>query len=374
MSIINYQIIRASDYAEIKLSGVFGNGEGQISAKQFMSDFENMAKIYGTVKINMNSAGGSVQEGMEMYNAIKKSNAVVETYCSGIVASMASAVFMAGSKRTMAVGSRMMIHQANVMGLSGNAEDLKDAAQALEGINADLKAIYISATGQSDKTVSGWMARGKNTWFNATECKKLNLCDGIDEHNKMGISIAFEPDAYKMVAEFNQLLIPKIPEMDKKLITVALALSEAATDAEIMAGIQNLKNKMTAVEAENATLKANAALVQKSRVTALVEDAVTAGKITAEQKGTFETLAIADFDATKKAIEGIKTSHAAAQPSMTAMVQAAQMAGMKFATGEKTYSQLAKENPEALETMHKHDFEKFSALYKAEYGVTPEKY
>ncbi len=369
----NYHIIQASDYAEINISGMIGVGEGLVSAKQFMDDFDKMASIYGLVKIKMNSAGGSVQEGMQMYNAIKKSSARVETYCSGIVASMASVVFSAGAIRTMAVGSRMMIHQASVEGANGNASDLRDLAKAIDGVNEDMKAIYIAASGQPEKVVNSWMERGKNTWFNATECKKLNLCDAIDDNNKVGISIAFEPEAHKMVAAYHTLLTPKNPEMDKKLLTASLGLSETASDAEILAALQNLKNKNMELETTNATLKASAEVAQKARITALIDDAVKAGKITADVKPSFEILAQSNFEACKVAIDAINPAPMQV-PSIAAMVAQAHGSAQASTNKDMTFSDWQKKNPDGLMAMHKNDFEKFSTLYKAEFGVVPEKY
>jgi ATP-dependent protease ClpP protease subunit len=60
---------------------------------------------------------------------------------------MASAIFMLGKNRTMAKGSRLMIHNPWVGGISGESADLRRSADLLDSLGKDLIAAYSGPTG-----------------------------------------------------------------------------------------------------------------------------------------------------------------------------------------------------------------------------------
>lgn len=383
-----YTVFKAENGdAEMHIYGVLGTEENQLKASDFEHSLAVLAATNPIIKIKMNCDGGSVREGMQIYNAILRSKATVEMYCAGIVASMGSIVFQAGkkqgSKRIMASGSRMMIHQAS-LAMGGQSDDLRDAADALDGINEDMKNIYMKASGQSDKVVKGWMSRGKNTWLTASQCLALGLCDEIDD--AMPIVMNFEDNALKMVAQLNEHLISNKSEfnhknqshtMDKKLLAMALGLPDTATEAEIQAKIISLKNadaeakaKITALEAEN----------QKhlgDKITAMLDGAVASGKITEAQKATFEPLAKVDYANCKLAIDGMTGTAVApvavapVQPQMVSIADAIAKHQGAAPAASKTWKEYAQTNPGYLETLERTNPTLWKALYKDEYGVEP---
>jgi ATP-dependent Clp protease, protease subunit len=378
-----YQVFRGENgNAAMYIYGILGTGENELSANKFEDELSILAATHPIIKINMNCDGGSVREGMQIYNAILKSRANVEMYCSGIVASMGSIVFQAGkkqgSKRIMASGSRMMIHQASIE-LGGQSDDLRDAADALDGINEDMRNIYMKASGQTEKVVKAWMSRGKNTWLTASQCLALGLCDEIDD--AMPIVMNFEDNSLKMVAQMNEHLINnqsvnhnnQSHTMDKKLLAMALGLPDSATEAEIQAKIISLKNadadakaKITALEAENQKHLAD-------KIAAMLDGAVASGKITEAQKATFEPLAKADYANCKLAIDGMvgATAVAPANAGITSISDAIAKHQGAAPAATKTWKEYAQTNPEYLENLEKTNPTAWKALYKSQYGVEP---
>ena len=62
------------------------------------------------IRVYINSVGGSVIDGMSIYNAIIHTKTPVDTYCVGIAASIAGVIFTAGKNRYIADYGLLMIH------------------------------------------------------------------------------------------------------------------------------------------------------------------------------------------------------------------------------------------------------------------------
>lgn len=101
------------------------------------------------------------------------------------------------------------------------------------------------------------------------------------------------------------------PQTMKK-IAILLSLTNAATEAEIEAAVQNLLTKnqdaatqLAAKDTEITNLKNQIDLTQKEKVTSLVSNAVTSKKITEADRKTYEDLAAKDFDLAKRVLDGM---------------------------------------------------------------------
>ena len=130
--------------------------EDPVTAAKFREDLNALSAAEITVRIL--SMGGSVPDGLGIYNALKSHPAKITTINDGVAASIASLVFMAGDVRIAAANSMLMIH-APWSYASGNAEKLRDAADALDAWAAAMASSYSEATGMS-KDVSGRVGEG----------------------------------------------------------------------------------------------------------------------------------------------------------------------------------------------------------------------
>lgn len=97
------------------------------------------------LNVHIHSAGGSVYDGLAIYNHFKNLPNEVNTHSSGLVASIASIIFMAGKERTINTLDSFLIHlPMNVT--YGNAKDLEKTAQELRDIEQKLAGIYAMET------------------------------------------------------------------------------------------------------------------------------------------------------------------------------------------------------------------------------------
>lgn len=97
--------------------------------------------------VNIHSVGGSVQEGLAIYNYLKNLDRTIHTASCGLVASISSVIFLAGKKETRKINETdsFLIHLP--MALSGgNASDLEKTAKQLRDVENTLADIYVKET------------------------------------------------------------------------------------------------------------------------------------------------------------------------------------------------------------------------------------
>jgi ATP-dependent Clp protease protease subunit len=114
------------------------------------------------VEVRINSPGGSADMGIAMYQALKRHDGEVTTVVDSLAASAASVAFLGGSKRYMATGSRLMIHEASTIAW-GDASGLRKIADVLDQYNDDIVDIYAEVSGQAADELRAMMA--DETWM-----------------------------------------------------------------------------------------------------------------------------------------------------------------------------------------------------------------
>lgn len=137
------------------------------------------------ISVHINSNGGSVSEGLAIYNVLKNHKAKVVTYCDGFACSAASVIFMAGDERVMNSASLLMIHNAWTYG-EGNAAELRKQADDLDIITQASVNAYMSKVSISIEEVKSLM--DNETWITAEDAVKYGFATGIYEEEKAGMN------------------------------------------------------------------------------------------------------------------------------------------------------------------------------------------
>ena len=139
-----------------------------------LSEAENVSAI----NVYINSYGGSVKEGLAIYNQLLRHKAHKHVYIDGYACSIASVIAMCGDTITMAKNALMMIHNAS-MGVFGTSEELRKAADDLDVINAASCSTYLDRAGDklTEETLKAMLDR--ETWLNAEQCIGYGLADDI---------------------------------------------------------------------------------------------------------------------------------------------------------------------------------------------------
>ncbi|WP_085044322.1 head maturation protease, ClpP-related [Ensifer aridi] len=132
------------------------------------------------ILVNINSPGGSVFDGLAIYDQLREHPAKVTVRVRGIAASAASVIAMAGDEIHMATGSMMMVHKA-WGGIIGNADDFAEAVTVFGQIDKSLASVYAARTGLSDEKIMAMLAgpnrRSDGTWMTAGEAVEMKFAD-----------------------------------------------------------------------------------------------------------------------------------------------------------------------------------------------------
>lgn len=127
--------------------------------------------------VYVNSAGGSIVDGMGIYQMLLRNKARKVAHIDYLAASIASVICMACDEIRIAGNGRMMIHRASG-GAFGNPDEIISGAEALRGMEQDIEKTYAARTGQSIDKVREMMAA--ETWMSAQQAKELGFVDAID--------------------------------------------------------------------------------------------------------------------------------------------------------------------------------------------------
>ena len=94
------------------------------------------------ISIYINSPGGSVSAGLGIYDTMQFISSDVATICTGMAASMAAVLLVAGTegKRSALPHSRVMIHQP-MGGVQGQASDIEITAREIQKLKKELYTI-----------------------------------------------------------------------------------------------------------------------------------------------------------------------------------------------------------------------------------------
>lgn len=139
-----------------------------------------------SVRIDINTPGGSVDQGLEMYNLIKNYSGHTETRVVSMAASMGSILALAGDKRTAEKTASYMIHNAWGMAI-GDYRKLRNAADDMEHVTAHLSNIYTDKIGIDNLIVRNMM--DKETWKYGEELSEFGF-EIVDASDEMPISEA----------------------------------------------------------------------------------------------------------------------------------------------------------------------------------------
>ncbi|MGE7020420.1 head maturation protease, ClpP-related [Solibacillus cecembensis] len=161
---------------------------GEVSSITFKSELDALGDDVETINVYINSPGGSVFEGLAIGNMLKRHKARVIAHVDALAASIASVIAMFADEIRMASNSLMMVHNAWTWA-SGNAEQLRKAADDIERINESVIQSYLDKAGDKLNSDTLKSLLDAETWLSAEEAFNYGLCDAIDDFNQAAACI-----------------------------------------------------------------------------------------------------------------------------------------------------------------------------------------
>lgn len=141
---------------------------------------ESLETVTDDIVIKLNSPGGDVFEGIEIYNYLKDHPSNVTVEVTGLAASAATFIVAGADEVIMNVGTSLMIHEASTFAW-GNKKDIQKTLNALETIDDSILAIYTNRTGQPVDQLREWMNEEK--WFTADEAVEYGFANSVKCEN-----------------------------------------------------------------------------------------------------------------------------------------------------------------------------------------------
>ena len=162
---------------EINIFDVIGRdywGDGGITAASIQSRLDQIGD--GDVRVNINSPGGDMFEGLAIYNLLRAHTGAVTVRVLGLAASAASVIAMAGSNIEIAKAGFLMIHNAWVL-VAGNRHDLRTVADTLEPFDTVMAGIYADRSGATPADIAAKM--DAETWIGGQDAIDMGLADAL---------------------------------------------------------------------------------------------------------------------------------------------------------------------------------------------------
>lgn len=215
--------------------------ESQTSAEYIRNELEAAGDI-AQINIYINSLGGSVMEGMAIYNQLRRHKAHKTVYIDGFACSVASVIAMAGDEVIMPSNTMMMIH-APLLGVRGHSSDLRKAADELDKISLSTMQAYLQKAG--GKLTAEKLAEmyEQETYWSAAECISLGLADrmadaDIDLEAAIAALEASESGEYKQRLDSLKTLAakaspPQITEQVESPVLQSTAKAEQSENTDV---------------------------------------------------------------------------------------------------------------------------------------------
>lgn len=176
-----YQIKSAGGVGELLIYGDIGDSwfeDESISARAVAEDLSKMD--VSLVNVHINSFGGSVADGLAIYNALASHKAEVHVHVDGVAISIASLISMAGDKVYMAENALMMVHAP--WGVTqGNAKEMREMADTLDTIAEAMATSYARKTRKPKDEMLALLLDGQDHWYTASEAVEAGFADEVTE-------------------------------------------------------------------------------------------------------------------------------------------------------------------------------------------------
>lgn len=217
-----------------------------VGAKNFAKDLKAMGEL-SQLDIRINSPGGSVFEGLAIYNQLRAHAAVKTVYVDGLAASIASVIAMAGDEIIMPSNALMMIHDPAGFAM-GTAADFEKMVDTLNKIKEVVVNVYTNRSGLDREKIEILMS--EETWMTASEAVLL----GFATH---------QTEAVKVAASFDLSMYRNSPDE----MTSSRDLPDGAVPGFIGGGVMPRRSQPTEVIDEIRSILERKSAPVKSAVT-----------------------------------------------------------------------------------------------------------
>lgn len=169
---------------EIRIDGVIGQGEGEISAAMVASQLPSGGE---PIRVSIHSEGGSVFEGFAIHDVLAKYSGPKTVAVESTAFSIASFIAMAGDEIEMSPNAYFMLHNPRI-NVEGDDEELSKTSGMIADLKANMVSAYSERTGKAAEEIQRLLK--EETYFNATDSVAFGLADRITQKPVTGRPLA----------------------------------------------------------------------------------------------------------------------------------------------------------------------------------------
>ena len=352
--------------ADVRIEGVIASYE-KANAREFEAQVAQLiASGVNDAHVYIDSEGGSVLEAKRLVGALRKFSGRITGEGGPAVMSAATYVGLHLDEFKVQKSTAYMVHKPKAA-VVGDEDEVRAELKGLEDVTKEYRTAYAKKTGKSEDEIEALWSKG-DRWFTGEEAVAQGFVDGLvdDDQDELDEEAVSRIAACGCPANKLPKAAPaaKQPQMDIKAMRATLGMPETATEAEVLARVNELKLANDRHVAQGEALR-------KSEVKVILDKAIAERRLTEAHRGAYEAKFSAAFDATKAEVEGLTPA-----PEVAREVQAAAAAGgaaTATAKGREAwdYAKWAEKDPAGLQAMMKSDKDKFTALYQDHYGKAP---
>lgn len=148
-----------------------------MEAASAKSIIEKLPEDNSDIILEVNSNGGLVTVGSEIYTALRNYKGKVTAEITGMAASAASVAVMGADKVVMSPTAQMMVHKALFNWVAGNSDDLDKASNALKSSDKAIVNAYVAKTGLPEGEIMDLMKN--ETFMSAQDAVEKGFADEV---------------------------------------------------------------------------------------------------------------------------------------------------------------------------------------------------
>ena len=163
----------------IYINGLIGSYEDQ-KGTELIDIIQQVKAQTGATsfRVHINSEGGVVDTGFDIFNYLKSLQLPITTVGSGLVASIATVIFMVGDTRVLTTGTQFMIHSP-MGGIDGTADEIEAYAQSVRDCENKLIKFYTNQTGLGTDAIAPLLRN--ETWLTEDQATSLGFATVLNE-------------------------------------------------------------------------------------------------------------------------------------------------------------------------------------------------
>lgn len=360
--------------AEVYMYGVIGSGL-DIDTNMVVAAIENLRKQgCRNFKFYVNSEGGEVVQGCALFNYLDRTDIDVEWVIDGLAASMmAMLITNPRHKVSAARYAKLMYHRVQGS-VYGNSAEVRSMAEMIDKFETSLIEMMARRMNEPvDEVRKEFFTDGLDHWMTAEEAKKRGLVDNIIEGRNIAEPAADIKSAKAVFDFYNKQLLNIIkPNNNMSRAKIAKLLNKAESEIETDEALEQaveaqanentrLRNELQTEKTKNAGLEQKLKTMNEAKVKQLVDAAIAAKKIGADERDTYTKLATNDFETAEKILGKMK--------GVEPIVGQLKTAAVNEAEKDWTFDDYHKKG--RLENLMKENPQRYSELFEAKFGHKP---